>query len=140
MENREIVIAAGLGCRASCSAADVIAALHMALTHNGLDVSAVRALYSLELKRGEESLRRAAAELGRPLILLARAALAAQASRALTASAAVAARFDLPSVAETAALAGAFELGERRAPARLLSPRWVAGAAACALARVELGS
>ena len=140
MENRQTVIAAGLGCRVGCCAADVIAALRLALARDGVDLAAVRALYSAEFKAAEQSLRHAAAELDKPLVLLAHATLAAQAPWALTASAAVAARFDLPSVAETAALAGAFELGERRAPARLLSPRWVTGAATCALACVELGS
>jgi cobalt-precorrin 5A hydrolase len=140
MENRKTVIAAGLGCRSGCSTADVIAAIRQALTQNGVDVSELRALYSADFKAAEASLRHAAQELDRPLILLARAALAAQAPQALSASAAVAARFELPSVAETAALAGAFELGERRAPARLLAPRSVAGAAVCALARVEVES
>jgi cobalt-precorrin 5A hydrolase len=72
-------------------------------------------------------------------VLLPAAALAAHAGGAASRSPHVLARFELPSVAETAALAGAFELGHRRAPVRLLAPRLLAGAAACALARAEAG-
>jgi hypothetical protein len=65
------------------------------------------------------------------------AALAAQASGALTVSDAVTRRFELPSVAETAALAGADALARPGTSVRLLAARLVAGSAVCALASVE---
>lgn len=132
------MIAAGLGCRRGCSADDIVAALQEAAARSGVAVSDVRALYSADFKAAEPGLRRAADRLDKPLRLLSRAALAAHAPGALTASQAVARRFELPSVAETAALAGAFELAERRGSVRLLSARAVAGGAACALALSEL--
>jgi len=134
------VIAAGIGCRSSCPCADIIAAVRRAVAASGVDWGDVRALYSAEFKAGEANLRQAADALDKPLVLLPAAALAAQAGGAASRSPQVLARFELPSVAETAALAGAFELGQRRAPVRLLAPRLVAGAAACALARAEAGS
>jgi cobalt-precorrin 5A hydrolase len=131
------VIAAGVGCRAGCAPADIVAAVRSAVAQSGLCLADVRALYSAEFKASEPNLRRAADALEKPLVLLPAAALEAQACGAASRSPQVLARFELPSVAETAALAGAFELGQRRAPVRLLAPRLVAGAATCALARVE---
>jgi cobalt-precorrin 5A hydrolase len=131
------VIAAGIGCRSNCVPADIEAAVRGAVAANGLRLADVRALYSAEFKANEPGLRRAADALDKPLVLLPAAALAEQAGGAATRSPEVLARFELPSVAETAALAGAFELGQRRSPVRLLAPRLVAGAATCALARVE---
>jgi cobalt-precorrin 5A hydrolase len=138
MADRQVMIAAGLGCRTGCSAEDIVAALREASVRSGVAVSDVRALYSADFKGNEPGLRRAADLLDKPLWLLSRAALAAHSAGALTASPAVARRFDLPSVAETSALAGAFELGTRRAAVRLLSARAVVGGAACALALSEL--
>jgi cobalt-precorrin 5A hydrolase len=134
------MIVAGIGCRAGCSAADIVAAVHQAAAHNEIAIGDVVGLYSGDFKAREAGLQRAADLLEKPLRFLTAAALGAQASRALTVSSAVARRFSLPSVAETAALAGAAELGGRPAHARLLSARSVAGGAACALARLEHGS
>jgi cobalt-precorrin 5A hydrolase len=146
------MIAAGVGCRAGCPPADIIEALTRAVELEGLVLEDVQALFSVEAKRAEAGLLDAAELLGKRLVLLPHAALAAQAGGTLTRSAAVAARFALPSVAETAALAGAVELagevpfaghvacasnGGTRA--RLLAPRQVAGGAACALARADRG-
>ncbi|HTV21251.1 MAG TPA: cobalamin biosynthesis protein [Polyangiaceae bacterium] len=130
------MIAAGLGCRSGCPTADIVAAIARAAAASGVSLAEVHALYSAEFKADELSLREAAEALAKPLVLLTEAALAARAEGALTRSAHALARHALPSVAETAALAGAFELGERSADVRLLGPRQVAGAAACALARV----
>jgi len=137
MANRQIVIAVGLGCRLGCTSADLVAAVQqlLALQHVALD--AVGGLFSADFKADSAALEHAAQLLGKPLQLLSTASLAAQSALALTRSAAVSERFGLPSVAETAALAGAFELGARRAPARLLSARQIRGAAACALACAE---
>lgn len=134
------MIAAGVGCRSGCASADVVAAVQRAVTASGLSLSDVQALYSAEFKGDSAALREAAGALAKPLVLLPRAALAAHAGSAASRSPQVIARFGLPSVAETAALAGAFELGERRASVHLLAPRLVAGAATCALARVEPSS
>jgi cobalt-precorrin 5A hydrolase len=131
------MIAAGVGCRSGCAPGDIVAAVHGAVAASGLCLADVRALYSAEFKASEPNLRRAADALDKPLVLLPTAALEEQAGGAATRSPQVLARFELPSVAETAALAGAFELGQRRSPVRLLAPRLVAGAATCALARVE---
>jgi cobalt-precorrin 5A hydrolase len=140
MAHRQIMIAAGVGCRTGCSADDIIAALRQASARSGVAVSDVSALYSADFKADEPGLRRAAGLLDKPLWLLSGSALAAHSAGALTASSAVARRFDLPSVAETSALAGAFELGERRTSVRLLAARAVVGGAACALALSELES
>jgi cobalt-precorrin 5A hydrolase len=131
------MIAAGVGCRSGCAPADIVAAVRGALAASGLCLADVRALYSAEFKAGEAGLRGAADALAKPLVLLPSAALAQQAGGAATRSPEVLSRFELPSVAETAALAGAFDLGQGRSPVRLLAPRLVAGAAACALACVE---
>jgi cobalt-precorrin 5A hydrolase len=133
------IVVAGVGCRAGCSAADIVAAVHLAVSRAGVEISDVIGLCSAEFKAGESGLERAADLLEKPLRLVPTVALAARASQALTASNAVARRFALPSIAETAALAGAAELGGRGARARLLSPRSVSGGAACALARLEPG-
>jgi cobalt-precorrin 5A hydrolase len=129
------MIVAGLGCRAGCSPADIILALTRVVEQQGLALADVQALFSSEAKGAEDGLRQAAEQLGRPLVLLPHEALAARAAEALTTSAAVEARFELPSVAETAALAGALALAGSAAQIRLLAPRQVAGGAACALAR-----
>lgn len=131
------MIAAGLGCRSGCGPADIVAAVRGAVAAAGLRLADVRALCSADFKANEAGLRSAADALDKPLLLLPPAALTEQAGGAATRSAAVLARFELPSVAETAALAGAFALAGRRSPVRLLAPRLVAGAATCALARVE---
>jgi cobalt-precorrin 5A hydrolase len=138
VEDRQVVIAAGVGCRSGCPPADIVAAVRHAVAATGVDLAEVRALYSGEFKAEEVNLLRAADALDKPLVLLPAASLAAQAGAAVTRSPQVLARFELPSVAETAALAGAFELAQRRAPVRLLAPRVSAGAATCALARVEV--
>lgn len=132
------MIAAGLGCRAGCPVADIVAAVRGAAAENGVAVAEVRALYSADFKASEPSLRRAADALGKPLLFLSTPTLAEHAANVATRSKHVLERFGLPSVAETAALAGAFELGEQRAPVRLLSARHLAGGASCALARLEL--
>jgi cobalt-precorrin 5A hydrolase len=150
MADRQIVIAAGIGCRAGCSAADIVAAVHEAAAQNGVSVALVHALCSADFKAAEPGLREAALALNKPLRLLSRAALAAEAAGTLTASTHVEREFALPSVAETAALAGALALagqvdGGRLSagggtPARLLSARWIVGGAACALAWLEPGA
>lgn len=136
MAHPEAVIAAGLGCRAGCPVEHVLAVLEQALAGQGRRLEEVRALYTADFKRSEAGLLRAAASLNKPLIALSRARLQAQSGAALTRSAHTLERFGLPSVAETAALAGALRVGDEAAgsPPRLLGPRYVSGSATCALA------
>jgi cobalt-precorrin 5A hydrolase len=126
------MIAAGFGCRPSCSVADLCAALELVLRANGASLLEVRALFGAEVAAAP-ALLEAATALDKPLLLLPLATLEASAGAALTRSARVLERFGLPSIAETAALAGLRELGA--GGARLLSPRVAYGAATCALAR-----
>ena len=96
----------------------------------------MRAFYTADFKRSEAGLLRAAESLNKPLLALSVARLQAQSGAALTCSAHTLERFGVPSVAETAALAGAFSVGDGApaSPPRLLGPRYVSGNATCALA------
>ena len=126
------MIAAGLGCKRGCSSGDVLLALEAALASAGRALSEVQALYAPEFKAEEPALSAAAQHLGKPLRLLPMADLQLQAAHALTHSEQVSARFGVPSIAETAALAGACT--RERSRASLLGPRQIAGGASCALA------
>ena len=84
-----------------------------------------------ELKRGEHGLAAAAAALGVPLVLIAKADLEAAGARAETRSERVLALMGIPCVAEAAALAGGGPT------ARLIVPRIAIGTATCALAVSE---
>ena len=128
------MIAAGLGCRSGCSLEDVLAALTQALDRACRDLADVTLLCSARFKSKEPVLERAAEQLAKELLLLSEDELAAHAPHAWTSSPRVAALFQLPSIAETAALAGAFALGGRAVPVRLLCARQVAGGATCAIA------
>jgi cobalt-precorrin 5A hydrolase len=135
VEGREAVIAAGLGCRKGCDRADVLRALEAALASTGRALEEVAALYAPDFKVDEPSLRGVAQELGKPLVFIATDQLQLQAAFALTRSDRALAEVGLPSVAETAALAGAAGLdADHPAPAKLLGPRQIAGGATCALA------
>lgn len=134
------MIAAGIGCCAGCAAEEILRAIELAAADGGVALGAVRVLCSAEFKRAEAGLRRAAEALDRSLVLFEPAALAVHAPGALTRSSAVEARCGLPSLAETAALAGAAALAPAGSPVRLLGPRRVTGRASCALARVGLAA
>jgi cobalt-precorrin 5A hydrolase len=121
------LIAIGLGCRKNCSGEAIVALVRRALVDCD-GVEGERRLFSLIDKRDEPSLAAAAKSLGYDLVFLPRAALAAEEPRLLTRSRASQDRFDLPSVAEAAALAGAGPA------ARLLGPRLAADGATCAIA------
>jgi cobalt-precorrin 5A hydrolase len=138
------MIAAGLGCRSGCADDDLLLALDGALAAAGCAREALGGLYAPEEKRDEPGLLAAAARLGKPLVLLPRAALLAHGAATITHSAYALAHYGVPSVAETAALAGAALLGAHAEPRaathgrpRLLGPRQVAGSATCALAITE---
>ncbi|HVZ31462.1 MAG TPA: cobalamin biosynthesis protein [Polyangiaceae bacterium] len=128
------MIAAGFGCGKGCSMQDVLDALALSLRGPGLSFDQVEAFFTLEFKAGEEGLGRAARHLARPLLTLSLEQLAAHSQAALTHSAVVLARWGVPSIAETAALAGAARAAPGTPAARLLGARQSAGRASCALA------
>jgi cobalt-precorrin 5A hydrolase len=136
MAHPEAVIAAGFGCRAGCPVAQVLDVLEQALAAAGRRLEEVRALYTADFKHAEAGLLRAAQLLNRPLVALPLADLQAHGPIALTCSAYTLERFGVPSIAETAALAGAAVGGSkaRGELPRLLAPRRSSGSATCALA------
>ena len=124
------VIAIGIGCRAGASAANIVALVQRTLSHAQLDRAPAQ-LFSIDTKRDEIGLIKAARLLAMPIAFLSHEALAARARDAVTRSALVTAVHGLPSVAETAALAGAGP------GSRLAVPRVSAGAVTCAIAVSE---
>jgi cobalt-precorrin 5A hydrolase len=121
------VIAIGIGCRAGASAANIAALVQRTLSHAQLDGAGAH-LFSIDTKRDEIGLIKAARLLAMPIAFLSRDALAARASDAVTRSDRIAALHHLPSIAETAALAGAGP------GSRLVLPRVSDGAVTCAVA------
>ena len=132
------MIAAGFGCRAGCAVDPILEVLARALAAAGLRVEELQALYTLDAKGGEVGLIQAAERLHRPLVLLPLEQLRTHSALAQTRSAHALQRFGVPSVAETAALAGASIQGAG-AP-RLLGARRAWGGATCALARAGGGA
>jgi cobalt-precorrin 5A hydrolase len=128
------MIAAGFGCRAGCSVERVLAALEQSLQAAGRSLSEVAALCSADFKAEEEGLGQAAQRLQKPLRLFTLEVLREHSERALTRSARVLERLGLPSLAETAALAGAASLVPGATEVRLLGPRHTTGDVSCALA------
>jgi cobalt-precorrin 5A hydrolase len=129
------MIAAGLGCRKGCAPSDLLAAVSGALAQAGQTLAAVQLLCAPDWKRDEPALAHAARELGKPLCFLSLAELQAQSAAAVTRSERVQQQFAVPSVAETAALAGACRAAGGPHAAQLLGPRRIAGGATCALAQ-----
>lgn len=121
------MIAIGVGCRKGCPAGDIVALVRSALTRLPGDARP-GGIFSLADKRGETGLDEAAATLRLPLVFLDRAVLQRVAGGAKSCSRRVEALFGLPSVAETAALAGAGQ------GAVLLVERVTAPMATCAIA------
>jgi cobalt-precorrin 5A hydrolase len=122
----EAMIVAGIGCRKGASAAAISAAIADALARAGLDTLDLVA--APESKGGEHGVAAAAAVLGVPLVLVAKADLEAAGARTQTRSERVLALVGVPSVAEAAALAAGGPA------ARLILPRITVGVATCALA------
>jgi cobalt-precorrin 5A hydrolase len=87
-----------------------------------------REMFTLDEKEREANVREAASTLGLPLYFVSHQRLLREAPRVLTRSARVERLVGLPSVAETAALAGAGPDGE------LIVARIVGGGATCAIA------
>jgi cobalt-precorrin 5A hydrolase len=123
----EHVIAIGIGCRAGASAANIVALVQRTLNDTQLDGSHVK-LFSIDVKQDEIGLINAARLLAMPMTFLSHDALAARAADATTRSDRIAALYELPSIAETAALAGAGP------GSRLVVPRVTAGPVTCAIA------
>ena len=125
------MIAIGLGCRKGCPAEDVVRLVRRALALLPAHASP-GGLFSLADKSGEPGLGDAAKILGLPLAFLDRAALRRVAGKARSWSRRVEDLYGLPSVAETAALAGAGE------GAVLLVERLACPTATCAIAGPKL--
>jgi cobalt-precorrin 5A hydrolase len=122
------MIIAGIGCRKGASAAQVTAAVAAALARAGLTTEALAAMATPAAKGGEPGIASAARALRVPLVLVPRAALEAAGRRAATRSERVVALWNVPSVAEAAALAASGPT------ARLRVARCAVGPATCALA------
>jgi cobalt-precorrin 5A hydrolase len=108
-----------------------------ALQRGARDLAEVHALYAPDFKRDEPCLPLIARRIGKELIWLPLDELKKHANAALTSSERVIRRFGLPSVAETAALAGAHAFSRGLVAVRLVGPRTVRGGATCALAVAE---
>jgi cobalt-precorrin 5A hydrolase len=126
------MIVAGFGFRVDCSLEDMELALAGALALAGLSRESLSALGVPARKADEPSLRALAGKLHRPILPLGQPALEAQSAGAFTRSAHALEVFGVPSVAETAALAGVHALGVEHPV--LLAPRHAAGGATCAVA------
>ena len=125
------VIVAGIGCRKGASAAQVAAAVAAALMRAGLTAEALSAIAIPAAKGREGGIASAARALRVPLVLVPQAELEAAGRRTATRSERVEALWNVPSVAEAAALAAS---GPR---ARLRVTRCAVGPATCALAETE---
>ena len=121
------MIAIGIGCRAGASAANIVALVQRTLSDAKWHETNAT-LFTIDTKQDEIGLQKAARLLAMPLVFLPRDALAARAADAVTRSDRIEARYGVPSIAETAALAGAGP------GSRLIVPRVTAGAVTCAIA------
>jgi cobalt-precorrin 5A hydrolase len=123
------MIVAGIGCRKSCEAQEILRLVERALDQAALPVAALAALATAAFKVDAEAPRAAAEALGLPLVLIDEATLRAASARALTRSPVTLAATGLMAIAESAALAAAGE------GSTLILPRLKSAAATCALAR-----
>lgn len=127
MGRDEMTIAIGVGCKQGCASEAIIALVRRALSSAQCS-DAATGLFTHQDKQGEAGLIEAARNLALPLVFLDIAALREVAPRAVTHSSKVMTMFGLPSIAETAALAGA-------GPGSiLLVPRISEAGASCAIA------
>ncbi len=121
------MIAIGVGCRSGCDADEIVGLVEDTLAMLPTPQEA-QGLYSIDSRRGEAGLAEAANRLGLPLVFLAVEALRRFSDGAQTISPRVDEIHGLPSVAETAALAGAGD------DAVLLVTRRASARATCAIA------
>lgn len=129
MDLVEAMIVAGIGCRIGADLASIEAAIEAAL--RDARVERLDALAAPAIKRDEPAIGLAAARLGLPLLFMDAAALESAGDRCLTHSERVKALFNVPSMAEAAALAAA------GSNSRLVRPRIATGHATCAIAVSE---
>lgn len=108
------MLAIGVGCRSGVTADMIVTLVRRALDRaaslmpEGLPTRGLRAaMFTAVEKQGEAGLREAATLLAMPLVFLPKPALAAFSDAAETRSERVVQLFGVPSLAETAALAGA---------------------------------
>lgn len=120
-------VAIGLGCKRGCSGEVIVALVERAIAVASC-TGASAGLFTHEAKKNEPGLADAAKALGLPLVFLDGQVLRQASLRAATNSPRVMALFGLPSIAETAALAGA-------GPSSVLLVRRMSnGGASCAIA------
>ncbi len=123
----EPAFAIGIGCKRGCSSEAIVALVERAIAAAAC-AGASAALFTHEAKKSEAGLSSAAKALGLPLVFLDGQVLRRASLRAATNSPRVMRMFGLPSIAETAALAGA-------GPASvLLVARMSDAGASCAIA------
>ncbi|MEZ5888769.1 MAG: cobalamin biosynthesis protein [Xanthobacteraceae bacterium] len=125
------MIVAGIGCRKGTSAQEIDAAIDAALKQARIAPSELDAMATSDGKGSEPGIIEAAAGRGVELVLVRPADLEAAAPRAQSHSPRVQAMFNVPSVAEAAALAAAGD------DATLVVPRLSMGPATCAIAATE---
>ena len=123
----EAMIAVGVGCRKDCPEHDIVLLVRKTAALLAIGIKPA-GLFTLADKRGEPGLHAAAATLDLPLVFLDRAVLQLVSIGARSCSRRVEEMFGLPSVAETAALAGA------GSGAVLLVPRRASTTTTCAIA------
>ena len=122
------MIVAGIGCRKSVAASEIISAIAATAAAHGLQVAMLDAIAVPELKQGNNVISDAAREIGVPLSVVGDAALRRTKSSLLTHSPASLAATGVGSVSEAAALAAS------GGGSRLLGPRLVTGNVTCAIA------
>lgn len=125
-------VVVGLGCQRGCPASTLRALLDQVLQAHRIELKAIKALASIDLKRDEPGLHELAAQLALPLLYFTSAELAAYEQRLSHHSQIAYERTGCYGVAESAALALAEQLIQ--APAKLLIPRQKYAQATLALA------
>ena len=127
MGGDQTLIAIGVGCRKGCPADEIVALVRETLAALPAEAQP-SGIFTIEEKRHEAGLTEAAVQLGLPLTFLDKSALQSFAAAAQTTSARIEQLHGVPSVAETAALAGAGQGGV------LLVARRASARATCAIA------
>ncbi len=122
----------GLGCQRGCPASTLRALLDQALQAYNIELRAIRALASIDLKRDEPGLLQLAEQLALPLTVFTSAQLAAYEPQLSHRSEIAFERTGCYGVAESAALALAEQLAQN--PAKLLITRQKYAQATLALA------
>jgi cobalt-precorrin 5A hydrolase len=120
-------VAIGLGCKKGCASEAIVALVERVMTAASC-AGASACLFTHAAKRSEPGLADAAEALGLSLVFLEAEVLRQASLRAATSSPKAMALFGLPSIAETAALAGAGPSSV------LLVARMSEGGASCAIA------